>query len=131
MKPDDFGLLANGTSGCWSVDLDESPDGVEWSLQLDGPQVYLAFSLRALAVIRAAANYLRASRTEAGPLQLGSFASGGVSLHWDNECPDRCFLVVSGFEGSALRITLSTDDTRMLSEALEQVQVDLPNEPVG
>lgn len=59
MKPESdanggFGLLANGTAGCWSVDLDESPDGQEWSLQLDGPQVYLAFPISKLAAIHAA-----------------------------------------------------------------------------
>jgi hypothetical protein len=128
--PDNFCLLATGASGCWSVDLDESTDGTEWSLQLDGPQVYLAFSLRDLGVVRAAADYLRVSRMGTEAIPLGSFASGRVSLHWDNEYPDRCFLIVSGFEGSAFRITLSAEDTRALSEALEQIQEDLPGGPM-
>jgi hypothetical protein len=128
MKPDNFGLLATGTSGSWSVDLDESHDGVEWSLQLDGPLVYFTFSLRDLAVVQAAADYLRVSRMGADALPLGSFASAAVSVHWDNEYPDRCFLIIDG-NGSAFRITLSAEDTRMLSEALEQVQEDLPDEP--
>jgi hypothetical protein len=34
----DIGLLANGSSGAWRVDVDESISGPErWFLQIEGP----------------------------------------------------------------------------------------------
>jgi hypothetical protein len=45
------GLLANGSSGGWDIAVDESRDGRELTLELDGPQFYLAFQLRDAAVI--------------------------------------------------------------------------------
>lgn len=123
-----FGLLANGTAGCWSVDLDESQDGREWSLQLDGPLLYLAFPIHDLTVIQSAIEYLRGGRHRADALSLGQFESAGVSLHRDDEFPDRCFLIVGPRTRATMRFALSAEDATMLAEALEQVQQDLPDE---
>lgn len=136
MKPESdangsFRLLANGRAGCWSVDLDESRDGREWSLQLDGPQVYLTFAVRDLTVIRSAIAYLREGFRRADALPLGHFESAGVSLHWDDEFPDRCFLIVGPHARAALRVAVMADDAATLAEALEQVQQDLPDEQTG
>jgi hypothetical protein len=121
-----FGLLASGSSGCWSIDLDESHDGTEWSLQLDGPRVYLTFALRDLQVIQSAIAYLRAKKNQTGAISLGHFESASVSLHWDNEDIDRCFLIVGPNARSTLRLTLSADDTEMLADSLEQIREELP-----
>lgn len=121
-----FGLLACGSSGRWSVDVDESSDGTGWTLELDGPAVYLVFALRDLSVARQALNYLRQSPSRRGVLPLGHFESAGVSLHWDNEDGGRCFLIVGPQARSTLRMTLTADDTRCLAEALDQVVDDLP-----
>src|SRR6266852_8600945 len=46
----EFGLLANGASGRWTVAVDESLDCDEWSLEIEGPQVYLVFQLDDLSL---------------------------------------------------------------------------------
>lgn len=125
-----FGLLACGSAGRWRVDLDESYDGTRWSLQLDGPQIYLDFALKDLRVIGQALEYLRAGQPRADALHLGQFDSSGVSFHWDNEDAPRCFLIVSG-AGSVMHVTLSVEDTSMIAGALEQVLGDLPPEARG
>ena len=118
-------LLACGSSGRWSVDVDESPNGRAWTLQLDGPAVYLIFALRHLEAVRQARDYLRQWSSDLGALPLGYFESAGVSLHWDDEGP-RCFLIVGPHAQSTLRVTLTAEDTRCLAEALDQVIDDLP-----
>ena len=123
-----FGLLSSGTSGHWTVDLDEPLDGTEWSLQLDGPQFYLACEVRDLGVIRSAVDYLRSNRKRDDAMMLGRFDTACVSLHRDNEDPERCFLIVGPSDRATMRLTLSTADTGMLAEALEQIQEDLPTE---
>ena len=129
MNPDtheqhNFDLLAAGVSGAWSVDLDESTDGTAWALQLDGPHVYLAFEVRDLAAIRSAAEYLRAHRT-GEPVALGCFASQSVTLHWDDEFPDRCFLIVGPSDRASMRLTLSAEDAESLGDALGQIAEEL------
>jgi hypothetical protein len=119
----EFGLLATGSSGSWSVDLDESPNGSNWSLQIDGPQVYVAFALRNPEVIRDTVNYLRCPRGSEA-LCLGQFDRSNVSLHWDSENTTRCFLIVSS-SGSAVRVTLLAEDIASLLTAFEQVLADL------
>jgi hypothetical protein len=128
-NPDDrYGLLACGSSGRWSVDLDESHDGTEWSLQLDGPQVYLTFAVSNLRVVGAALEYFQSGRPRGDVLPLGNFESAGVSLHWDDEDTGRCFLIVGPGARSTLRVALSAADTGMIADALEQVLDDLPPE---
>ena len=127
---DTFGLLACGSSGSWSVDLDESSDRTVLLLQLDGPHVYLSCVIRELGVIRSAVEYLRANRDQGEGLPLGHFGSADVYLHWDNEDFPRCFLIVGSTAHSAVRVTLLAADIAALVEALEQVLDDLPAEPV-
>lgn len=122
-----FLLLACGTSGRWRVDVDESTGGTEWSIQLDAPQIYLDFSLQELEAVRRARDYLR-DRTRTGPLSLGRFDNAEVSLYWDDEDFDRCFLIVGAKARGALRITLDVTDTDELAAALDQVIEDLPPE---
>jgi hypothetical protein len=132
MKPDadelsgQYGLLACGSAGCWTIDLDESGEGTQWSLQLDGPQAYLAFAVDDLDLIAQAREYLRAGQARTEALPLGQFGSASVSLHWDNEDGQRCFLIVGPTARSALRLTLSAEDTKMLADAFDQIVEDLP-----
>ena len=41
-KSEGFGLVANGTSGRWEVALDESLAGHGYSLEIEGPQIWIA-----------------------------------------------------------------------------------------
>src|SRR5260370_38632253 len=56
--PGETFLLANGSSGGWGVDVDESPDGPEWTLQLDSAQTHLVFRLPDSPVIQDALDFL-------------------------------------------------------------------------
>src|SRR5262245_48283667 len=127
-----LGLLANGSSGLWDVSVDESLDGRDWFLEIDGPQTYLIFQLRDLAVIPKALRLLRSwpgSNTTKGQhdaegdntLPLGWFGSFAVSLLWDNEDFPRCFIIVGPQARSTLCLSLEAEDIRMVSDALEQV----------
>src|SRR5205085_1352999 len=89
-----LGLLANGSSRRWDIAVDESLDRGDWSVEIDGPQVYLVFQLQDLNIISTALRFLlsgpaltqahgcRGSRDESS-LTLGRFGSASVSLLWD------------------------------------------------
>ncbi len=130
-----LGLTANGSSSNWYVAVDETLDGGEWSLEIDGPQVYLVFQLRGPQVVAEAARFLQSApathrkdrrRGETGELLLGRFGSASVSLVWDDEGFRRCFLVVGPKARSTLRLSLEEDDIRSIREALNQVLEDMP-----
>src|SRR5947209_9183036 len=91
-----WGLLANGSSGCWTLEVDESFDGGEWTLAIEGPQVSLLFQLQDLSVLQGALRFLQAGRACPAPgtrersvhddvLVLGRFGAAPVSLLQDNE----------------------------------------------
>src|SRR4051812_32752812 len=122
-----YGLLACGSAGSWSVDLDESPDGTDLVLTLDGPALYLTFVPSGVGVVRAARDYLRTYQP--APLELGRFGPAPVTLHWDNEESGRCYLIAPLDARATLRATLSTADTAALADALDQVLDDLPPVP--
>lgn len=137
---DTFGLLASGSSGAWHIDVEESLDGKNWYLELDGPYSYLVLQLTDLQVIPAALNFFESGlrRTQrkipAGPekddreLCLGKFGASSVCLLWDDEESLRCFLIVGPTSHAALRLTLITSDIEMLIDALRQVMNDLPED---
>lgn len=123
---DTFGLLASGSSGNWSVDVDESYDGTFWLLELDGPHVYFKCEIRDLAAIRAIVEYLRAGQDHGPGLPLDPFGATDVCFHWDNEGPPpRCFLIISSTAHRAVRVTLLAEDIAALIGALEQVLEEL------
>jgi len=131
-----LGLLANGSSRRWDVAVDEALDREEWSLEIDGPQTYLVFQIRDLEIIPEALRFLqsglqsdqsprRRQKDDEGALPLGRFGSASVSLVWDNEDFQRCFIVIGPGARSTARLSLGADDVRMLIEALRQVTKDL------
>jgi hypothetical protein len=129
-KPDELrrlGLVALGATRRWDVAVDESLDGIGWSLELDGPQAYLVFQLQDLSVIPAALTYLQSAPTGDDGLVLGRFGSAAVSLIWDNEAPPRCFLIVGPDEHATLRLSFDGEDIRMLLEAFSQIASELTN----
>src|SRR4051812_39537084 len=91
----EFGLLASGSAGLWSIDIDESLFREEWCIDLDGPRFSLRFQLRNLQVVSDTIQYVRSGlawhsvhQGESGPdtdeLLLGRFGSSSVFLRWDN-----------------------------------------------
>jgi hypothetical protein len=131
----EWGLLANGTSGSWSVDIDESHDGSELNMQIDGPQAYLGFALEDLQVIPMLHSYLQAGlQPEQGGGQqnedgvtLGRLGSMSVSIIQDDEFATRWFIIINGKADAVVRLTLDAADVEMLVEALRQVMEDLPD----
>jgi hypothetical protein len=136
---EEMGLLANGTSARWHIEINECFNRDEWEIEIEASHTYLAFQLDDLSTVRAMLDFLRTGPRLTPPdngqenvrdvtsLSLGRFGSAAVSLIWDNEDFLRCFLVI-GREGySTLRLSFDEEDIGMLIEALEQVVEDLPN----
>ena len=121
-----FGLVSCGSSGRWGVDLEESMDGTESLLALEGPNVYLVCSLRDRQVIGEALDYLRAVHKQTRALMLGRFGSVSVSLCCDKEDHKQCFLIIGPVDACTVRLALSEEDTAMLAEALGKAYEHLP-----
>jgi hypothetical protein len=120
-----FGLLASGSCGEWCVDLDESSDGSAWLLQLEGPGLYFSLIINDVNVVGEMLNYLH-SVESAKPYLIGQLGEAPISLHWDNEEPHRCFLIVGPTDHSVVRFSLSSEDAAQLADALSQVQSEFP-----
>jgi hypothetical protein len=126
-------LLANGSSGRWFIDIDESQDGDAFNMQIDGPQAYLGFALRDLRVIPTLHAYLRAGlhpdqgngHRIANGVALGRLGSMLVSIVQDDEFATRWFILINGKADAVVRFTLDAADIEMLVEALRQVMEDL------
>jgi len=121
--------LASGSSDRWSVAIDESLDGSEWTLELDGPQTYLVAELPGLKTVAELHQFLQSAPdlpTHHEPFALGQFGPFPVLLRWDNEEIPRCFIIIGGDSLASLRITLDESDVRMIAEAMEQVIAELP-----
>jgi hypothetical protein len=130
-----WGLLANGSSGQWSIDIDESQDGAAFTMQIDGPQAYVGFALRDLRVVAKLHSYLRAglhpnqgaAQRMTNGVSLGRLGSMSVSIVQDDEFATRWFIIINGKADAVVRLTLDAADVEMLVEALQQVIEDLPD----
>ena len=131
-------LLANGSSGQWDVDIDESAGvPVKYFAQVQGPAIYLNFEVASLQIVSTALDFLKRSsctpRSSNGaatpvgikPLRIGTFGRTPVNLIWDDEFADRCFLSVGVSGKYCLHVTLTGEQIRHLCEALRQVESDL------
>jgi hypothetical protein len=129
-----WGLLANGSSGEWSIDIDESHDGGSFNMQIDGPHVYLGFALRDLKAVPMLHCYLHDGlhpdqvdrRRGTNGVTLGKLASMSVSMIQDDEFATRWFIIINGKADAIVRFTLDAADVEMLADALRQVMDDLP-----
>src|SRR6266851_2780511 len=120
-----WGLLANGSSGRWYIDIDESDAGDEWNMQIDGPTTYLRFPLadlqvvpNLLAYLRAGLNVGHANRPQASDeFPLAKPGSLSVSIIQDDEFATRWFIIINGKADAVARLTLDAADVEMLVEA--------------
>jgi hypothetical protein len=131
-----FGLLACGSSGVWSVDIDESSDREgEWFLDIEGPRVYLNFPVRDLGIVPQVIAFLQlppaARSTPNGSLTVGTFRDGPVTLVWDDEDFPRCFVVIGTGANGTVRLSLHEEDIKMLLEAFRRAGEDLPDKADG
>src|SRR5947209_15534860 len=77
-----LGLLANGSSGRWEVDVDETTKGPDrWFVQVEGPSVYFSFEIFSPEVISEALDFLGEHSSPKGaqarlPAKNGSLVVG-------------------------------------------------------
>jgi hypothetical protein len=121
-----LGLLASAAAHRWELAVDEALDRNDWSLEVEGPQIYLVFQLEDLRALPAALRFLESGPDGEGTLTLGRFGSASVSLLWDNEDFRRCFLVVGPKARSTLRVSLGAEDIDMVIQALRRLLKQIP-----
>jgi hypothetical protein len=121
-------LVANGSAGQWDIAVDESVDGKEWSLEINGARTYLTFAIPDLQTIKQALQFLEAGPRPGGKQEttIGRFDGVAVALVWDNESSPRCFLRIGPKARSTLFINLQDEDLPTFIDALRQVVSDLP-----
>ena len=131
----EWGLLANGCSGSWSIDIDESHNGHDLSMQIDGPRLYLGFAIPNVQVVSKLHDYLRdglatgssnPARVGDDGVTFGRLDSMAVSVIQDNETSTRWFIIVNGRADAVVRYALDAADVEAIVEALQQVLDDLP-----
>lgn len=129
-----FGLVASGSSGDWEISIDETLSGPrKWFLQIDGPLWYLEFRVARRDVVDGVLGFLgthlgdgnsstgnRASAID-DEIELGCSCGNRVSLIWDTETNERCFILVAGDDGFHVRFTLLHDDLVQIVDAFRQV----------
>ncbi len=129
--PSNLGLVANGTSGSWSIDLDETLSGAsKWFLQMTGPSMYLNFEVAGPDVVDLLVHFIesRLARRDEGneeDFNVGHFGQSPVLFLWDAEGSGRGVVLVSGRGGSKMRFEMPRDDVECFADALRQVRDDL------
>jgi hypothetical protein len=139
---DGFDLVASGTSGQWSVFIDETHTGVErFYAQIEGPSIYCSFEIPSARSIETLLEFLMqpavpsptplASRSEHtnGSLLIGGRRPNQITFIRDNEYADRCILTIGrASSGSVVRYSVEGSDLKKLTDALTQVREELVTE---
>ena len=131
-------LAATGTDGPWSIDVEETISGAEsWLATIEGPALSFSFIIPSPSVVSSALNFfeknplfpraLPGSNEQNGSLRIGTFHRAPVTLLWDDEYADRCFLAIGGAT-HCLRLTLGNAEIAKLSAALRQVNQELADD---
>jgi hypothetical protein len=134
-----FGLLANGSSGAWSVEVDETTKGPErWFVQIEGPSVCFSFEVSSPGMISKALDFLGECSSSRVPhagfsaakgwLVLGQRRDTPVILVRDGEYTDRYFLVIGEEEDAVVRFTIAGQDLKDIQEALRQATEDIEDD---
>src|SRR5438876_11428027 len=88
-------LLANGSSGRWSVTLDESTEGAEeWFIQIEGPSLHLFFEVDGPHILANLATILNAPTKKPGLFVVGRVNRIPLRLEWDVEDEETLFFAV-------------------------------------
>ena len=128
-KQKSFGLVANGSSGSWRVDVDETLSGTQrWFAQIEGPACYLYFEIDHPQAVVKIARFLSAnvheengSDAQKRELKVGNHGGQSVEFLWDRDPADRCFTLLRGDNELCVRVTLSRADVESLAAALQMV----------
>src|SRR5262249_43411707 len=131
-----IGLLACGSSGSWSIDIDETISGRHrWFAQIQGPSVYVYFEIPSLGVINRVLRFLNKPRHKDGrnapynprrdALPVGGDETVVVKLIRDNRLADKYFLVIEDNKELHVSLTVTGADLKNLTGALRQAQDDV------
>ena len=132
-----FGLVANAVAGSWAIDIDESIEGAErWFAQIDGPSLYVNFQIASLDIIDEIAGFLRfhlcpdacnqpSKLAEAEDMLLSHFGGASVTLIWDSETNERCFIVISADSELSVRLCIDRGGVEELAKAFEEIRDEL------
>jgi hypothetical protein len=121
------GLAAVGSCGSWSVDLDESQTAEEWFAQIEGPSVYLSFSVQSPRVIKEMLSFLIDESFTNGEISLWKQLQESVTFARDDEFNDRYYLIVKA-GNTATRVTFADQSLKCLKEALRQAGEDIDDQ---
>jgi hypothetical protein len=119
-------LLANGTSGRWSVTLDESTEGAEeWFLQIEGPSLYLYCDVDDPRILDSLAAVFTATVKKPGRLVVGRINGLLLQLQWDIEDEKTIFFTVGLVSRPFVRCSIHGQDIQALANATQQAALDL------
>jgi hypothetical protein len=139
-----MGLVANGGAGAWEVSIDETLEGPQqWFGQIEGPACYLHFPVTNVQFIDEMRRFLQAhlnpdrcshetpsSSSSTGELSISAHDGSTVTLLWDDEGNDRCFVLIKGKGELRARFSLSRSDVQDITDALGVVLEELCNDGV-
>lgn len=119
-------LLANGSSGRWSVTLDESTGGTEkWFLQVEGPSLHLCCEVDDPAILGRLANVLQAPSGNLDVFKVGKLDRIPLLIQWDDEYDDTVSIMVGPDSRPLARYWIHGSDVRDLADATRQAALDM------
>ena len=128
-KADAFGLLACGSAGTWDISIDETIAGrARWFARIESPSLFLQFEIPSPTVVARALRFLDKPRQFRRCLRIGTADRRPVTLVWDDEFADRCFLVIGALDQPISRLTLDGEELAKIKLALRQAHADLQTE---
>jgi len=129
-------LFANGSSGKWAVDVDQTTSGTDrWFLQIDGPGVHFYFQIAAPEIVMQLLKFLdgelplaktRNRLSEESPvLIIGKERQKPVAVLRDDEYSDRYFFAIGPENSPLVRVTIAGSDLADLRNALRQTKEEM------
>src|SRR5438552_14912322 len=86
-ESEQFGLLANGSSGRWEVAIDGSTSGADrWYAQIEGPSISFYFEIPSPEIVSKMRRFLRPSLRKTAPVN-SSERQGSLIIGKDKRAP--------------------------------------------
>jgi hypothetical protein len=119
-------LLANGSSGRWSVTLDESTERTEDRfLQIEGPSLNLYCQVNNPDILPRLATFLKAKTKKQTVLVIGKVDRTTLRLHSDPEDVQTFYFSVGPASRPLVRYWINGPDLQNLKDARQQASLDL------
>lgn len=124
VDPPALSLLANGSSGRWSVTLDETAEGAEaWFLQIEGPSLNVFCEVDDPSILRELARALRSPTRK--QLVLGKVNRVPLRLQWDVQDDHMICFIAGTASRPLMRYSIQEPSIGQLAAAAEQAADDL------